>query len=157
MKSFWIHVACPIILQCVKIMDKFHQPKFVVLAPPTYVLRVWIWKLAHMHGLEVWESKMKLRCKEWTFEAWYQSELPFGHHPYHHGLLDITWKAKTSYIPHEINIRSKVLVPLVKDHGISSYPMHASFHFIKYFLQSSIHHTRMDREFKNLCHASKHM
>jgi hypothetical protein len=34
-------------------MDKFHQPKLVILALLTYVLRVWIWKLAHMHGLEV--------------------------------------------------------------------------------------------------------
>jgi hypothetical protein len=28
--------------------------------------------LAHMHGLEVWESnsyQMMLRCKEWAFEA----------------------------------------------------------------------------------------
>ena len=61
-----------------------HQPKLVVLALPTYVLRVWIRKLAHMHGLEVWESnsyQMMLRCKEWIFEAWYQSELPFEHHP----------------------------------------------------------------------------
>ena len=32
MKSFWIHVACPNILPCVKIMDKFHQPKLVVCA-----------------------------------------------------------------------------------------------------------------------------
>jgi hypothetical protein len=23
-------------------MDKFHEPKMVALAPPTYVLRVWI-------------------------------------------------------------------------------------------------------------------
>ena len=52
-KSFWIHVACPSILPCVKIMDKFYQPNLVVLAPPTYVLRVWIQKFAHMHGLEV--------------------------------------------------------------------------------------------------------
>jgi hypothetical protein len=51
-KSFWIHVAFPSILPRVKIMDKFHQPNLVVLAPPTYVLRVWIAKLAHMHGLE---------------------------------------------------------------------------------------------------------
>jgi hypothetical protein len=66
-KSFWIHVAFPSILPCVKIMDKFHQPNLVVLAPPTYVLRVWIAKLAHMHGLEDWESnsyQMMLRCKE---------------------------------------------------------------------------------------------
>jgi hypothetical protein len=84
MKSFWIHVACPSILLCVKIMDKFHQPKLVVLVPPTYVLRVWFQKLAHIHGLEVWESniyQMILRCKEWTFEARYQSELPFEYHP----------------------------------------------------------------------------
>jgi hypothetical protein len=72
------------VVPCVKIMDKFHQPKFVVLAPPTYVLRVWIWKLTHMHGLEVWKSnsyQMMLRCKVWTFEAWYKSELTFEHHP----------------------------------------------------------------------------
>jgi hypothetical protein len=49
-----------------------------------YVLRVWIWKLAHMYGLKVWESnsyQMMLRCKEWTFEAWYQSKLLFEHYP----------------------------------------------------------------------------
>jgi hypothetical protein len=39
-KFFWIHVACPNILPCVKIMDKLHQPKLVVLSPHTYVLRV---------------------------------------------------------------------------------------------------------------------
>ena len=42
MKFSWIHVACPSILQCVKDMDKFYKPKLVALAPPTYVLRVWI-------------------------------------------------------------------------------------------------------------------
>jgi hypothetical protein len=33
----------------------------------TYVLRVWIRKLAHMHGFDVWESndyQMMLRYKE---------------------------------------------------------------------------------------------
>ena len=29
-------------LPCVKNLDKFHEPEMVVLAPPTYVLRVWI-------------------------------------------------------------------------------------------------------------------
>jgi hypothetical protein len=33
-KIFLIHVSCPSILPCVKIMDKFYQPKLVVLAPP---------------------------------------------------------------------------------------------------------------------------
>ena len=47
-KFSWIHVACPIILPCAKVMDKYHKPKLVAIAPPTYVLRVWIWKLAHM-------------------------------------------------------------------------------------------------------------
>ena len=42
LKSFLIHVACPSFLPCVKDMDKFHEPKLVALAPPTYVLRVWI-------------------------------------------------------------------------------------------------------------------
>ena len=42
MKSFWIHVTCPSTLPCVKDMDKFPKPELVVLAPPTYVLRVWI-------------------------------------------------------------------------------------------------------------------
>ena len=42
MKFSWIHVACPSILPCVKVMDKFQKPKLVALAPPTYVLRVWI-------------------------------------------------------------------------------------------------------------------
>ena len=44
--------------------------------------------------------------------------------------------------------------------GTSNYhPMHASFHFINHFLQSSIHHTSMDMEFKtcamqaNICTA----
>ena len=41
-KNFWIHVACLSILPCVKHMDKFHKPELVALAPPTYVLRVWI-------------------------------------------------------------------------------------------------------------------
>ena len=47
-KVSWIHVACPSILPCAKVMDKFHKPKMVAIAPPTYVLRVWIWKLTHM-------------------------------------------------------------------------------------------------------------
>ena len=34
MKSFRIHVACPSILPCVKIMDKFHQPKFGSISSP---------------------------------------------------------------------------------------------------------------------------
>ena len=29
-------------LPCVKDLDKFHEPPLVALAPPTYVLRVWI-------------------------------------------------------------------------------------------------------------------
>jgi hypothetical protein len=29
-------------LPCVKDLDKFHEPKLVAFAPPTYVLRVWI-------------------------------------------------------------------------------------------------------------------
>jgi hypothetical protein len=29
-------------LPCVKDMDKLHEPELVALAPPTYVLRVWI-------------------------------------------------------------------------------------------------------------------
>ena len=29
-------------LQCVKDMDKFHESYMVAIAPPTYVLRVWI-------------------------------------------------------------------------------------------------------------------
>ena len=29
-------------LPCVKDLDKFHEPELVALAPPTYVLRVWI-------------------------------------------------------------------------------------------------------------------
>ena len=41
-KSLWIHVACPSILPCVKVIDKFHKPELVALAPPTYVLKVWI-------------------------------------------------------------------------------------------------------------------
>ena len=40
--QFWIHVACPSLLPCVKNMDKFYEPELVALAPPTYVLRVWI-------------------------------------------------------------------------------------------------------------------
>jgi hypothetical protein len=47
-KFSWVHVACPSILPCVKDMDKFYKPKLVAIAPPTYVLRVWIWELAHM-------------------------------------------------------------------------------------------------------------
>jgi len=49
------------------------------IAPPTYVLRVWIWKLAHIAWIEnigVNFYQVMLRCKEWTFKAWYQSELP---------------------------------------------------------------------------------
>ena len=34
MKSFWIHVACPSILPCVKIMDKFHKPKIDSISSP---------------------------------------------------------------------------------------------------------------------------
>jgi hypothetical protein len=41
-KFFWIHVACPSILPCVKDMDKFHTPELVAIAPPTYVIIVWI-------------------------------------------------------------------------------------------------------------------
>jgi hypothetical protein len=29
-------------LSCVKDLDKFHEPELATLAPPTYVLRVWI-------------------------------------------------------------------------------------------------------------------
>jgi hypothetical protein len=29
-------------LPCVKDLDKFHETELVALAPPTYVLRVWI-------------------------------------------------------------------------------------------------------------------
>ena len=29
-------------LPFVKDMDKFHEPQMVAIAPPTYVLRVWI-------------------------------------------------------------------------------------------------------------------
>ena len=29
-------------LPCVKDLDKFHEPELVALAPPTYVLGVWI-------------------------------------------------------------------------------------------------------------------
>ena len=29
-------------LPCVQDMDKFHEPQMVAIAPPTYVLRVWI-------------------------------------------------------------------------------------------------------------------
>jgi hypothetical protein len=29
-------------------MDKFHTPELVAIAPPTYVIIVWIWMLAHM-------------------------------------------------------------------------------------------------------------
>jgi hypothetical protein len=50
-------------------MDKFHEPELVALAPPTYVLRVWI-EVAYMHGLEMWEGnvyQMMLRYKRWTF------------------------------------------------------------------------------------------
>jgi hypothetical protein len=47
-KIFWIHVACPSILSYVKDMDKFHEPELVAIAPPTYVLRIWIWKLTHI-------------------------------------------------------------------------------------------------------------
>jgi hypothetical protein len=48
-------------LPCVKDLNKFHEPKLVALAPPTYV-----------HRLELWESnvyQMMLRYKRWTFEA----------------------------------------------------------------------------------------
>ena len=31
-----------VFLPRVKDLDKFHEPKMVPLAPPTYVLRVWI-------------------------------------------------------------------------------------------------------------------
>jgi hypothetical protein len=31
-----------VFLPCVKDLDKFHEPKLIALAPPTYVLRVWI-------------------------------------------------------------------------------------------------------------------
>ena len=34
MKSFWIQVAYPSILPCVKIMDKFHKPKIDSISSP---------------------------------------------------------------------------------------------------------------------------
>jgi len=52
-KFSWIHVACLSILPCAKVMDKFHKPKLVAIAPHTYVLRVWIWKLAHLLEWEI--------------------------------------------------------------------------------------------------------
>ena len=60
-------------------------------------------------------------------------------------------------MPREINIRNKVLVPLVETNQVLSYPMHASFHYINHFLPSSIHHTSMYIEFKNLFYAINHM
>ena len=32
--SFWIHIACPSILPCVKIMDKFHKPEIGSISSP---------------------------------------------------------------------------------------------------------------------------
>jgi hypothetical protein len=42
LRSFGFMLLAQAILPCVKDMDKFDEPKLVVLAPPTYVLRVWI-------------------------------------------------------------------------------------------------------------------
>ena len=77
--------------------------------------------------------------------------IPIGvhqiYHPQHYCQLDTTCKDKNQ-IPHEINIRIKVLVPLVKaKQGISNYHLcMLVFHFIK--LTTSIHHTSMYIKFK---------
>ena len=34
MKTFWIHVAYPSILPCVKVMDKFHKPEIGSISSP---------------------------------------------------------------------------------------------------------------------------
>jgi hypothetical protein len=77
LKSYWVHVACPSIFTMCK---GFRQVSWTWIGSisSTYICAKSLdWKLAHMHRKEVWESnvyQMMLRCKEWTFKAWYQSE-----------------------------------------------------------------------------------
>ena len=58
-------------LPCVKDMDKFHELQMVVIAPPTYVLRVWIvaYTYAWIGNIGVNFYQVMLRYKRWTFEA----------------------------------------------------------------------------------------
>ena len=42
LKHFESMLLAQAYLPCVKVMDKFHELQMVVIAPPTYVLRVWI-------------------------------------------------------------------------------------------------------------------
>ena len=57
-------------------MDKFHEPQMVAIAPPTYVLRVWIEACTYAWIRNIGDNvyQMMLRYKRWTFEALYQSE-----------------------------------------------------------------------------------
>ena len=52
-------------------MDKFHELHMVAIAPPTYVLRVWIVACTYDQIGSIGDNvyQMMLRYKRWTFEA----------------------------------------------------------------------------------------
>ena len=52
-------------------MDKFRELHVVAIAPPTYVLRVWIEACTYVYIGNVGDNvyQMMLRYKRWTFEA----------------------------------------------------------------------------------------
>ena len=52
-------------------MDKFHESHMVAIAPPTYVLRVWIVAYTYAQIGNIGDNvyQMMLRDKRWTFEA----------------------------------------------------------------------------------------
>ena len=58
-------------LPCLKDMDKFHELQMVAIAPPTYVLRVWIvaYTYALIGNIGVNVYHMMLRYKKWTFKV----------------------------------------------------------------------------------------
>jgi hypothetical protein len=68
------------ILPCVNDFGQVSQTWIGSISFPYICARVFGLKLAHIRRLELWESnhyQMMLRCKELTFDAWYQSECTF--------------------------------------------------------------------------------
>ena len=52
-------------------MDKFHESQMVAIAPPTYVLRVWIVACTYAWIGNIGDNvyQMMLMYKRWTFEV----------------------------------------------------------------------------------------
>ena len=81
LSSFGFMLLSQAILPCVNNFGQVLQTRIGSISSPYICASVFGLKLAHMHELELWESnsyQMMLRCKEWTMEAWYQSECTFN-------------------------------------------------------------------------------